>query len=617
MFVNNAPYAHNYGRTTQNGFGGISASPGAGNGEVLSLLDMTSDEYPILATRQKRWKVGTYTGTVVATATVNGLVTYLLRNPVGSAFQYTFVYNGRELGFDSNYDPPRGKIVACGNYVILLPYKKYFDTRAQSATQMTAEEFQAAKKEAGGFSKSATVNGASHTFEEGELINVTGTLSGSAGHVSGLYEYGQGKATFIGEELGDMESEVVLGCKFTPGTIEFQYQTTAEMNLYRNEFRAGDAVKISNCLNSEANNKTAIIRAVDGNTLKFYDNTFSSQNGELEWSETQVTIKRDIPEVDIAFAHNNRVWAAKGRNIYCTNQGDPLVWADYDSLSGGSWWADTGNSEVYGITGGVSYGGYPRFFSEESIYTVYGDTPADFSIYNIIAKGVPLGESESFAEANGTLYYLSDSGFMAYRGSYPQKIDTNLRNNRYESAIGVSDGCKYYVSCREYERNSLGFIGRHVYVYDIQNGIWHEETTENAVDGFTYGNGNIYAFIGGEIWTMGTAYQPPGSGGGIISPETDIEGKVEFNDYTLDSVAKKQVKEIIIRHEVGVSLTAKVFVDGVLDPSFTKTIPAGIKGVTRISGIPKRCDRWRLTLEGEAPWRVFSIAYEYYEGSTK
>jgi len=611
MFVNNAPFSHNYGRTTQNGFGGISASPGAGNGEVLSLLDMTSDEYPILATRSHRWKAGAYTGEVLAAAEVNGRTAYITKTTTG----FSFIYNGNEYTFSSEYDPVRAKIVACGDYVILLPFKMYFDTRCKGATQMTGAEFAAARGEAGKFKKTTTIGGSTHTFAEGELLNVTSDVDGSLGRGTGLYKYSAGGVDFVGYELGSMEAEIKLECSFTDSTIELRHNTTLEINLYRNAFRAGDAVKIEGCEKQEANNKTAIIREVSGNTLKFYENTFKAPDAESEWTETMVNIKRDIPDVDIAFAHNNRVWAAKDRSIYCTNQGDPLVWADYDSLAGGSWWADTGNGEVDGITGGVSFGGYPRFFTREHIYTVYGDAPADFSIYDLRAKGTPRGESESFASANGILIYLSDSGFVAYSGGYPQKIDSDLGINRFEGAIAASDGRKYYVWCREFEKNDSTEIGRHLFVYDSFTGLWHEESS-GEIEGLMF-SGNLQAFSNGEIWTLGTAREKPMDENGLWHEEDTFCATVKFNDYTLDSVAKKQVREIIIRHEVSETLTVKVYIDGVLDMSFTKTISAGEKGVTRISGIPKRCDRWSLSLEGEAPWKVTSIAYEYYEGSTK
>ena len=237
MYGYQAPYAHNYGRTTQNGFGGINAALGADNGEVLSLMDMCSDNYPLLSTRPERWLAGTYTGDIIAAATINGISAYIRKNESG----YTFVYNEREYDFYSALKPGRGKIVGLGSYILLFPFKMYLDTRAGSITQLTAAEYAANLKEGGGFNRTVTItdsSGTSYTysFSEGELFNVTGMLDGSLGSVAGIYEYSQGYARRIGFEFGEMKSKVVLSCKFSNGTyagesaagntIELQYNTT-------------------------------------------------------------------------------------------------------------------------------------------------------------------------------------------------------------------------------------------------------------------------------------------------------------------------------------------------------------------------------------------------------
>lgn len=613
MTVNGAPYSHNYGRTTQNGFGGINASLGADSGEALLLLNMTSDEYPILSTRTKRWLAGEYNGRIMGAASVNGIAVFVIEREGENGKEFWLERANEEYRLP-NTDADRAQIVTVGSYALIFPFGWYYDLRASQATQMTGDEYRAALTESGTIPKTTEINGEAHTFTEGELVYITDEdpPSGTLNHVGGLYEYNAGSLVKIGDIVGSMESEVILDCTFKENSITLNYKTVSEATAYPNYFRAGDAVKIEGCSQKETNNKTAIIRSVDGNTLIFYDGTFALPDESTEYEETQISIKRDIPEIDVAFSHNNRVWAAKGRNIYCTKQGDPLVWSDYDSLADGSWWADSGNEELDGITGGYSYI-YPRFFSGEHIYTVYGDVPADFSISAVQAKGVPKGENESFAVVGGTLFYLSRNGFMAYTGGYPQKIDTALGNHQFKNAIAAANENKYYVQCHEWDGIDVGDC--RLFVYDTLRGTWHEETTPSEIEGFVYED-NLLAMYDNGIWTMGKEYRRP-LAGGVAFEEDEVTGIAIFNDYTADSVAKKQVKEIIIRHEVGERLTAKVYIDGVLDPSFTKTLPAGGKHVTRISGIPKRCDRWQLRLEGEAPWRVWSIAYEYYEGSTK
>lgn len=621
MYGYQAPYAHNYGRTTQNGFGGINAALGADNGEALSLIDMCSDNYPLLSTRPERWLAGSYTGRIIAAATINGLDAYIRKNESG----YTFVYNGVEYDFNSQFNS-RGRIVGLGSYILLFPFGMYLDTRAKSVFQLTAEEYAANRKEGDGFNKTVIINSSTpsytHTFSDGELFNVTGSLGGSLGHVAGLYEYDHGYARRIGLEFGNMKSPVVLSCKFSYGkyagedaaanTIELQYNTTTEINLYPNLFRPGDAVKISGCIKEEANNKTAVIRAVDGNKLIFYENTFTLPEGQTEYTENKVTIERDIPAINVVFSHNNRLWGSGGRNIYCTKAGDPFIWADYESFADGSWWADSGCTERFGITSGFAYE-YPRFFSEKHIYTIYGDTPENFSISCVEANGTPVGERESFATAGGVLFYLSKNGFMAYTGSYPQKIDTQLGNKRFNNARAASDGRKYYVQCCDADGPNIG--RSHFYVYDTLYGTWHEERTTSYIECFMYENG-LCAAYGGEIWTLGTPYEKPVAPTGTYVSDTPT-GKVKFADFTMDSVNRKQLKDIIIRHDIGGELTVRLYIDDKLDDSFTRVLTGEGKRTTILPCVPKRCDHWHLELEGEGPWVVYSIAANYIEGSAK
>lgn len=626
MYGYQAPYAHNYGRTTQNGFGGINAALGADNGEALSLLDMCSDNYPLLSTRPERWLAGSYTGDIIAAASINGRWTYIRKNESEYATRYTFVYNETEYNFDVKIDPIRGKIVGLGSYILLFPFGMYLDTRARSVFQLTAAEYAANRKEGDGFNKTVIINSSTpsytHTFSDGELFNVTGSLGGSLGHVAGLYEYDHGYARRIGLEFGNMKSPVVLSCKFSDGkyagesaaanTIRLQYNTTTEMNLYPNLFRPGDAVKISGCTKEEANNKTAVIREVKGDNLIFYENTFTLPEGETEYTEDEVTIERDIPDMDVIFSHNNRLWGAKEGNIYCCNAGNPFIWADYESLADGCWWADSGCTELYGIRGGFAYE-YPRFFSNEHIYTVYGDTPEDFSISRVEANGVPYGEDESFATVGGVLFYLSKNGFMAYTGSYPQKIDIPLGNKRFQGARAASDGRKYYVQCYDYDRQRRG--DRRLFVYDTLYGVWHEESIDAEIKGFFPGI-NLCAAYDGKIWTLGTPYEKPVAPTGTYVSDIPT-GKVKFADFTMDSVNRKQLKDIIIRHDIGGELTVKLYIDDKLDDSFTRVLTGEGKRTTILPCVPKRCDHWHLELEGEGPWVVYSIAANYIEGSAK
>lgn len=621
-----APMAHNYGRTTQNGFGGINANKYADNGEVLSLIDMTSDEYPLLATRPQRWRCGKYDGRIIGYGIINGHSTYVTK----SGSTYKFHYAGNEFEFTTEGDPGKIRIAAIGDYIILLPVMKYFDIRSISDKVMvfSGEDFNGNLLEGGGFKQtisyiSESGTGLEHTFAEGEIFRVlplTTPADRLHSHPEGMYRYSQGYADYIGDQFGDMKATLEIpfiikngwyaGELATGNVLQFDPFTTLEILKYRNQFRVGDAIKISGCTHEQCN-KTVVIREIGSNgELIFYDNTFEMPDGVNEFREASGVVERDIPELDIIFEHNNRVWGAHGRDIYCSKAGDPLIWADYESLADGCWWADSGNTEPYGITGGFSYT-YPRFFSEQRIYTIYGDTPEDFTIVPTQAQGTAFGAGDSFAIVNGMLIYLSVSGFMAYTGSLPQKIDYSLGNKKILNAMSISDGMKYYT----YAHSEDG--ANRLYVYDAERNLWHEENCPEAIEGLWHDINTLAAF-GGHFWTIGSVREKP-----VDYDETGLyygdtpTGKVKFADFTMDSVNKKQLKEIIIRHDIGGELTVKLYIDDQLDTSFTKTLTGAGKRTTVLPCIPKRCDHWHIELEGAGPWVVYSIAANYLEGSTK
>lgn len=55
------PYAGNIGATRQNAWGGLNHTPGAQGGEIYDMENLTSDLSPLLATRERRYTVGTLT----------------------------------------------------------------------------------------------------------------------------------------------------------------------------------------------------------------------------------------------------------------------------------------------------------------------------------------------------------------------------------------------------------------------------------------------------------------------------------------------------------------------------------------------------------------------------
>lgn len=131
-----------------------------------------------------------------------------------------------------------------------------------------------------------------------------------------------------------------LGSKWSGSRLSFLngqiYDVPAEANTLQVEgvnwsdfFNIGDAITISGCTAIEENNKTPIIREIDGDKMRFYENTFklSGEEGLTDYTEFgDITIERVIPDMDYLFENENRLWGAKGNEIFVSKLGDIFNW---------------------------------------------------------------------------------------------------------------------------------------------------------------------------------------------------------------------------------------------------------------------------------------------------
>lgn len=398
-------------------------------------------------------------------------------------------------------------------------------------------------------------------------------------------------------------------------------------------FRVGDAVKIQSDLIE--NNKTAIIREIpnvrqEGTALfnhpvlVFDENTFVTSDHIYT-----VTVTREVPNLDYVCVNENRIWGCKGDTIYASKLGDPYNWNVFDGLSTDSWAVDVGTEGDF--TGCVSFMGYPIFMKENHIYKVYGDKPSNFHVMQSADLGTESGSGHSFGIANEVLFYLSRAGMVAYTGGLPQNISAVFGPERYKNAIGGSDGLKYYVSMEDAAGR------RHLFVYDTRYGAWHREDDFEALGIVWYQNGlwalrkiepEVITTVidqeqdlpiistetgpAGELWYLGGDAPPAGS----VEEET-VESWAEFGDFDEGSPQRKGSSHVEFRVELeeGASLTAKIMYDSDGEWHSIGTLAPGKKRSEYLPVIPRRCDHWRIRLEGTGMYYVYSMTRTLYVGS--
>lgn len=371
-------------------------------------------------------------------------------------------------------------------------------------------------------------------------------------------------------------------------------------------FQIGDAVQIDGCTQFAQNNKTPIIRAMDGHKLYFSGNAFTLPEGSQSYTESgEMVLQRTVPDLLGIWEHNNRLWGYTENTVYASKWGDIFNWSNYDALDDDAWTITPGSTGSF--TGCCTYGGYPVFFKEDHIYKIYGSLPSNFEILGSATLGLSEGSGGSVAIAGETLFYLGRTGMMAYTGGLPQPIGEAFGMERFKNGVAGSDGLKYYISMQHTD-GSWG-----LYVYDTQRGVWHKED-ETHVTHFARFDGNLY-FLNeaGEVWVIDSGLELPEG-----TEEEQIDWMVEFSDFTDADPNKKGVGKVQLRLELDADANAQVWIQFDSDGIWRKAgmqMGQNVKRSYYLPITPQRCDHYRIRITGQGGCRIHSLVREFYSGS--
>ena len=525
-------YADGIRQGKQDQFKGLNHNLGAKDGELWDMRNLTSDYYPLLATRAPRLLYKTLTAP-------GGLFSWEKLCWVdGTAFYYDGEQKGTVTAGEKTF-------AALGAYVVIFPDKAYYNTLT------------------------------------GEFGSLESTWSGPS-------------ITFTNGKLYDEDADA--NCIQASGVRWEDY------------FKAGDAVTISGCTKHPENNKTPIIREIDGDKLYFYEFAFTldGEDGTTPYTETgTLTISRTVPDLKFVCENENRLWGCDDTTIYASKLGDIFNWNVFDGLATDSYSVDTGSAGNF--TACISYMGYPIFFKEDHIYKVYGSIPTNFEVMGSATLGVAAGSAASLAVAGEVLFYLSRAGIMAYSGGIPQPVGAAFGVDQFRDAAAGSDGLKYYVSMQDQDGEWR------LNVYDTQRGLWHIEDETHATH-FARADGNLYMLSeDGKIWIVGRVQDPPEG----TTPEGTFAWMAEFADWYDDTPQKKGISKFLVRLEVDEGAEVKIYAryDSLGDWDLVDQLEANVKRSYILPIVPRRADHYRLKFEGTGGCRIYSLAREFYEGS--
>ena len=237
-------------------FGGLDRSAGAADGTLWDTKNLTTDELPLIATRGQRKKYPA-SGTKAMLALEEGLL--LLR------YNGMIYLGGNDIGWVSMHNvTTECRFIPFGRQVMLMPHKVLLHTEYGATLHFS------------------TLEGLQSYYsspQEG-TAGLVGSFSGGSTEpcTVKVYVYTQGQWTDCGYFVETKEFFESGSVMFLDGTYQ---DAPAKGNTIIIDaqwsmmfpFKEGDTVTIAGA-SIEENNKTAIIRGVDGRWLTFYPETF-------------------------------------------------------------------------------------------------------------------------------------------------------------------------------------------------------------------------------------------------------------------------------------------------------------------------------------------------------
>ena len=572
------------------------------DGEFYDMKNLTSSHYPVLSPRGKRG-VYEYPEGSGDTHTPNGLISK-------DALCYVdgtklFINNKEIIGLELSDSPKQ--LISMGAYIIIMPDKKYINTKD--------------------FADNGNIE-ASFPATEGETLTVTYEMCKLDG--TGYENVRkQSTAPEITEEMeNDGTVPLWLDTSSTPHALK-QYSTSSKVwnqiatcyikisapNIAAN-FKQYDAVKISGL----PVDREPQLKDLEGVTSVLWGAYHDEENpsndyivvvgflDEVFTYETQLKLEQRMPVMDFIIESGNRLWGCRyGENangevvneIYASKLGDFKNWECYMSLSTDSYYASLGTDGQF--TGAITHLGYPLFFKENYVHKVYGNYPANFQIQTTACRGVQKGCDKSLAIVNEVLYYKSRGGICAYDGSLPSEISSALGEISYSDAVAAGHNNKYYVSMKD----NKGIYN--LFVYDARKGMWHKED-EIKIDDFCSCDEELYAISNGEIITL------------LGSGKTDsaaVEWMAETGVIGMYTPDKKYISKLNIRMSLDIGTRVHFYAQYDSCGGWEKL--SAMSGTSlrsfSIPIRPKRCDHFRLRIVGEGDAKIYSITKTLEQGS--
>ncbi len=274
-------------------------------------------------------------------------------------------------------------------------------------------------------------------------------------------------------------------------------------------FKVGDFIQISGMTDDVAegwNEKSDYKDVINNNTFKLYDvgNNYIVIKAEITSSVPYTgsfTFSRTMPDnvdFDKIQEVGNRLWTCSSKNneIYACKQGDVTNWKAYgDGIASDSFAMTVGSEGDF--TGIARYNDSVIFFKENYAMRIYGTKPSNYTLSEYNLPGIEKGSEKSAVWLQGSLFYKSRRGIMAYGvGGQPTLISESAFGKvAYKNVVAGRSGDKYVASMQREDNGEYELL-----TYDVRTGQWFKEDETKLICTANYND--IMYYIDGESNTI-------------------------------------------------------------------------------------------------------------------
>ena len=604
-------------------FRGYNHTNSCAEGQFYDSKNMSSDEYPFIATRKNRKKLRTFTN-LQGILTTNDHIVWIDNGKLFVDAEEKTPAEGITLSAEG-----RKTIAKLNTQIIIYPDKVWYDIKKDTFgtiekryTYEASEKVNSEVESANRITRTALFTYAKEDGNTRIIYGENASYTSTRSKISTIDTDNTFSIAIADKDKGMFVVKNSVDTPYIQVILPYSYS-----DLRKDAFLPGDFVKFKLAKSAEPIDGLFVNEEEDGTrsfTAQIVDTWYEEHDfneegavtisfkGELPKSyiltNNTITVERTSPDMAYIIESNNRLWgcSADGHHIYASKLGDASVWNSFEGISTDAWETTVGSDGEF--TGAITYDGVPMFFKEDRIIKITISSIGAHQTKEVLCRGVQKGSDGSLVNVSNGLIYKSHDCICGYNGAMPYSISDALGDEIFtEASAGVLFD-KYFVSMKQSNGDSV------LYVYDIKNAIWSKFDNVTATFFCTYNNDLLFS-------TNNTLYSIEGtektlSVEGEAETESPIDWYIETAPIGFYTADHKYVKKINVRALIGENATLYVKYDG---GEWEKQYDIKGNGISlsTLNIIPRRCDYFCWKIEGHGTAKIYNVYTTLELGSDK